>query len=510
MNSRTTPERPRRSWIAIVGSALGVLSLGFLALALPSPVPDFRPPGEMTAFRWDADALFTELEAKFERAGGTDLAAATATVETLAAEGERLLAGLAGQSEPSHDELALLATLQFELAVQGAAHPSLLPSVQDFLIEARVALLDAASAWLPDRRAHEALYRVLFGGRIALDEALIQAGPTTLPQLVVIEDVPSAAPSVVIEGVRIHSGDILLSRGGAPTSALIARGNDFPNTFSHVALAHVNAATGKATVIESLIETGSVLTSVEGYLEAKRHRILVLRLDDTHPAVVADPLVSHQAAEAMLARVRDGHMPYDFAMDWRDPGEAFCSEIVFHAYRERGVDLWPLRSAMSAPGLVAWLAAMGVREFNSLVPSDVEYDQQLRAVAEWRDAPALMDFRLDNAITDALLEEAERGATLGYAWFALPVARLLRGYSVLRSAVGATPTIPPGMGPSTALRVDALVSRIHPPLKENLVARAAGFRVERGYEAPYWSLVELARESVSELRDSLAPALTTR
>jgi hypothetical protein len=66
------------------------------------------------------------------------------------------------------------------------------------------------------------------------------------------------------------------------------------------------------------------------------------------------------------------------------------------------------------------------------------------------------------------------------------------------------------MGPSTALRVDALVSRIHPPLKENLVARAAGFRVERGYEAPYWSLVELARESVSELRDSLAPALTTR
>ncbi|MEX1257781.1 MAG: YiiX/YebB-like N1pC/P60 family cysteine hydrolase [Gemmatimonadota bacterium] len=479
-------------------------------MALPSPVPDLRPAGAVTAFRWDADALFRELEAAFERAGGTDLAAATAAVERLAAEGEGLLAGLGGRSQPPHDELARLATLQFELAVQGAAHPSLLSSVQDFLIEARVALMGAASAWLPDRRAHEALYRVLFGGRIALDEALMQAGSDALPQLVEIEDVPSAAPSVEIEGVRIHSGDILLSRGGAPTSALIARGNDFPNTFSHVALAHVDAATGEATVIESLIETGSVLTSVEGYLEAKRHRILVLRLDDAHPAGVANPLVAHQAAEAMLARVRDGDMPYDFAMDWRDAGEAFCSEIVYHAYRERGVDLWPLRSAMSAPGLVAWLAAMGVREFNSLVPSDVEYDPQLRAVAEWRDAPALMDFRLDNAITDALLEEAERGATLGYAWFALPVARLLKGYSVLRSAVGATPTIPSGMGPSTALRVDALVSRIHPPLKENLVTRAGRFQVERGYEAPYWTLVELARESVAEMRDSLAPALTTR
>lgn len=200
-------------------------------------------------------------------------------------------------------------------------------------------------------------------------------------------------------------------------------------------------------------------------------------------------------------------MPYDFAMDWRDPGEAFCSEIVYHAFRERGVDLWPIRSSMSASGLVRWLAAMGVREFESLVPSDVEYDPSLRLVAEWRNAPALMDFRYDNAIIDALLEEAERGAGLGYAWYTLPIARLLKGYSTMISLFGGQPPIPRGMSAATALRVDALVSRIHPVLKADLLDRAAAFRAERGYEAPYWTLVELARGSLADAKVGLAPAL---
>jgi hypothetical protein len=342
---------------------------------------------------------------------------------------------------------------------------------------------------------------------VALDEALVQAGLDALPALRVIEEVPSRAPFIDVEGVRVHSGDVLLSRGGAPTSALIARGSDFANTFSHAALLHVDAETGEGTVIESLIEAGSVFTTVDEYLESKKHRILVLRLRPDHPALAADPLSAHRAAQHMLDRVRSEHLPYDFAMDWADPSAAFCSEIIYHAYREVGVELWSMRASMSSPGLVTWLAAMGVREFTTLVPSDAEYDPQLRAVAEWRDASALMEYRLDNAITDALLEEAERGARLGYPWYALPPARLLKASSVARSWIGGTPTIPKGMSASTALRVDALVSRVHPAVLDELAARAEGFREANGREAPYWTLVDLARESLAARRASLGPAL---
>jgi hypothetical protein len=66
------------------------------------------------------------------------------------------------------------------------------------------------------------------------------------------------------------------------------------------------------------------------------------------------------------------------------------------------------------------------------------------------------------------------------------------------------------MSAATALRVDALVSTIHPVVKEELVARTAAFRVTIGYEAPYWMLVQLAREALAARTPSLAPSLAAR
>ena len=510
MSSLRSRLRGRYAFLGVAGCCVALLFLP------PSP-PDVELPSEPTPFRWDADGLFAELERELERAGRAAPDEAAAALDGFVAEGGTLLARIGpppDSGEPAASfpaplgALDSLATLQLRMAVQGAAHPTLLPDVLGFVVETRVAVMREAAGWVLDRPTHEALYRVVFGGRIALDEALAQAGLDALPDLVAIEELPSATPSIVVEGVRVHSGDVLLSRGGAPTSALIARGNDFPNTFSHAALAHVDAETGAGTVIEALIEAGSVLSTVDEYLESKKHRILVLRVRPDHPAVVADPLLPHRVAEAMLARVRNGHIPYDFAMAWQDESEAFCSEIIYHAYRELGVELWGLRASMSAPGLAGWLTDMGVRELTTLVPSDLEYDPQVRAVAEWRNGPALMDYRLDNAITDVLLEEAERGARLGHAAYALPGARLLKAYSVGQSLLGRPPTIPSGMSAATALRVDALVSGVHPPLKAALMERAASFREANGYEAPYWTLVALAREVLAAHRTALAPALS--
>lgn len=491
-------------------AVLGVAAIACVLLVLPSSTPDIDFAGESKPFRWDADQLFAALEREFVRASAREPAEVMAVADALEEEGDALLTRLSESVGVPYDVLERLAELQLELAVQGAAVPELLPRVQDFFVRSRVGVMEAASAWPMNRETHDALYRVLFGGRTALDEALIQAGTDALPALVHIEDVPSSTPSVMVEGVRIHSGDILLSRGGAPTSALIARGTDFPNTFSHLALAYVDADSGEGMVIESLIEAGSVVSTVEEYLEAKKHRILVLRLRADHPALASDSLLPHRAAGSMLERVLAEHIPYDFAMEWDDASSAFCSEIIFHAYRDVGVELWTLRASASAPGLVSWLAAMGVREFTSLVPSDIEYDPQLRAVVEWRDAPALMDFRIDNAIIDALLEEAERGGRLSYAWYALPLARLLKLYSIAQSTLGRVPTIPQGMSASTALLVDALVSTIHPAVRDELLVRMTDFRSENGYEAPYWVLVSLAREALATRRESLRPALAER
>jgi len=481
-------------------------SLAALGLAVPASQPVLDIAGDATPFRWDAEALFSDLQREFARLQDVTLDSAGAYAAVLEAEGAASLALIASSASTPTGALEALAERQFRYGVLAAAHPSLMPAAEAFILRARVDVMRAAAWWPADRETHSALYRVVFGGRIAIEEALVQTGPV-LPALVEVEAIASETPWIEVEGVRVHSGDILLSRGGAPTSALIARGSDYANTFSHAALAHVDPDTGVGTVIESLIETGTVLTTVEEYLASRKHRVLVLRLRPDLPSLMDDPQLPHRAASGMLARLLEAPAAYDFAMDWEDPERMFCSEVIYHAYRSEGVDLWSIRSDMTAPGLVRWLGSMGVREFSTLVPSDLEYDARLRAVAEWRDVDALMDYRLDNAITDALLTVADGGVDLGYSAVTLPLIRLLKGVSVAQSALGARPVIPKGMSADAALRVRALVSTVSPTLKDVIRIRESDFFEANGYRAPYWTLVELAIEVLSEELDRLSPAL---
>ncbi|MGD8698100.1 MAG: YiiX/YebB-like N1pC/P60 family cysteine hydrolase [Gemmatimonadales bacterium] len=490
-------------------ATLGALGVG---LGLVLLTPDFRPlpvpPLDPQPFRWDRDQLFERLEGVFLDSRIAPLEVTQATFDRLEGEGRATLAQIeAGGGAVRLEALSRLETIQFGLAAHAAARASLLSRAQKFINNTRISVMRSAQAWPTDRPdVHTALYRVVLGGRSAIEEALVQAGPEVLPALVHLEEVPSASPWIEVEGVRVHSGDILLSRGGAPTSALIARGNDFPGSFSHAALVHVSES-GEATVIEALIERGAVLSSVTGYLEAKKLRILLLRPRPDLRVLQLDPLAPHKAAASMLAQVRKSAVRYDFAMDWQDPEKFFCSEVPYHAYRGVGIDLWAVQSSMSEPGLVHWLASLGVRHFTTLVPSDLEYDPRLAAVAEWRDISMLRQHRLDDVTIDVLLEGADAGDRLGYAWYHLPAARLLKAWSNVEALLSGAPTIPQGMSASVALRVDALAHRVHPVLRGAIEEKAAAFFEENGYEAPYWVLVEAGRQALDELRPSLAPAL---
>ena len=489
---------------------LGAVVVGIvITLFVPDSGPEPLPKTDSHPFRWDRAELFEKLEEEFRTSRSSSLEATREIFDGLEQDGLSALLEIerSGSSAPV-EALARLESIQFALAAQAAAHAPLLPRAHDFVREARIAVMRSALAWPLDRaEVHAAVYRVVYGGRSAIEEALAQTESDLLPALVHLEDIPSSTPWTEVAGVRVHSGDILLSRGGAPTSALIARGNDFPGIFSHAALVHVARETGEATVIEALIERGAVLSTPEEYLESKKLRILLLRPRPELDVIAVNPLAPHEAAAAMLARVREGEARYDFAMDWEDPEKYFCSEVPYHGYRTVGIDLWAVQSRMSQPGLVRWLASLGVRHFTTLVPSDLEYDPRLGAVAEWRDVSTLRQHRLDNVILDVLLEGADRGDRLGYAWYHLPAARLVKGWSVAEAFMGGVPTIPRGMSASTALRVDALSHRIHPVLRTAIEGKAATYLDEKGYEAPYWALVEMAREALEENRALLTPAL---
>jgi hypothetical protein len=415
-------------------------------------------------------------------------------------DGRRLLAGVASRSlEPQSAILDEIERMTFDLGPMVGACPGKIPDYIDLVTGIRSAIKEQSRRWdMGQPATRDRIYRMLYGGRAAVEEAMLQALRGTVPALVRGEDQPSVTPFAEILGVRVHSGDILVSRGGAPTSALIARGNDYPGNFSHVALVYVDAGTGAASVVEAHIERGVAAATLPEYLADVKLRVMVLRLRADLPRIAADPTLPHQAATAAIHEARARHIPYDFAMDFADHRKLFCSEVASAAYERFGVTLWMSLSRISSRGLASWLAGFGVTHFRTQEPSDLEYDPHLVVVAEWRDPRTLFDDHADNAVVDAMLEGAERGDTLDAPWYLLPVARLAKLYSSILNAFGAVGPVPEGLSAAGALRTRHFI-QTHGLLRDHVLRLAQEFERAHGYVPPYWELVKLARRATSEM-----------
>lgn len=492
--------RPAR-WPRIAWRSFVVLVVLYGLLLIPEAQPPQPKGAGRQSFLWSRDAFWSALEKKMAAARDLDPAQRETEILVALARVHSVLNALAATNLPptasAFDELETNFFLVAPKVAAGDARVSLAVFLETGAQLQRV-VKRQSEHWPPDAlESRERIYRALYGSRAAVEEVLLQLPRGQIPAVTRGEDEPSATPSTTVQDVKLHSGDILVSRGGAATSALIARGNDFPGNFSHVALMHVDEQTKQVSVIEAHIESGVGVRSIEAYLAETKLRIMVLRLRADLPGLIADALLPHRAASLALSNALAGHIPYDFAMDHADPTKQFCSEVAAAAYQPFGIQLWMSRSQLSTPGVTSWLAALGVRYFETQEPSDLEYDPQLRVVAEWRDPETLFKDHVDNAVIDAMLEGAERGERLEHSLGMLPFARLAKAWSVGLNAFNTVGPVPEGMSATTALRVDQL-KKHHAIIAARLMAAAEKFKAERGYVPPYWELVRMAREATNQ------------
>lgn len=489
--------RARWQYLARIGF---VLAFVYVLLLLPEDkLPQTTGAGK-TPFAWSQAQVWAALEHDFVQARDGDKSVVSNQVGQLLDKSHRLLSGIA--SEPAANvrdpRWSELETNVFELAALVAANPSALPQFAALVNGVRREVKQQSSRWdLNADIARERLYRLLFGGRMALEEVLLQHRDAAINLPGECDAEPSQTPAAVFRGLALHSGDILVSRGDAPTSALISRGNDFAGAFSHVSLLHVDPVTGAACVIQALIEKGVIVTPLEDYSRDRKLRLMVLRPRADLPAITADPLAPHKAAALALKEATARHIAYDFAMDYRDHSTLFCSEVASAAYERHGVRLWMGTSHISSPTVAAWLGSLGVRHFETQEPADLEYDPQLRVVAEWRDGPALWQAHLDDAVTDVMLARARPGEPLPFNRLKLPVARVVKAYCAVLNSFGRRGRIPEGMSATAALRADTYRAE-HAALKTRLAARAAAFQETHHYSPPYWELVRLATQAQTE------------
>ncbi|MEM9187961.1 MAG: YiiX/YebB-like N1pC/P60 family cysteine hydrolase [Myxococcota bacterium] len=431
------PPESKRGWVPAA-----VMTLFTASIILWLPDPPHPPPAdaELEPFVWDQDDVWATLQQDFERSR-EDCTAVAPDIDGLFADIDVLLASIEERS-PSFDSpvLVRLEETLFKLGPKVAACPTDVERLFASIRRLRRSVKLASRGWgLSQPEPRRRLYRLLYGARATAEEVMLQLPDDQVPSLWQETEEPSSTPSIDVEGVAIHSGDILVSRGGAPTSAFISRGSDYPGNFSHIGLAYVSEE-GEGKVIEAHIERGVAVAAAEEYLKDTKLRIMVLRLRSD--LLEHDRSLPHRAAEAALARASEGHIPYDFAMDYQRSREMFCSEVASEFYDEEGIKLWEGMTTMSSSGLIRWLSSLGVRYFETQGPSDLEYDPQLVVVAEWRDPETLFDDHVDNAVIDAMLETAEAGADLDYDWVMLGPARVVKGYSTLLNAMGDVGPIP--------------------------------------------------------------------
>jgi hypothetical protein len=97
-----------------------------------------------------------------------------------------------------------------------------------------------------------------------------------------------------------------------------------------------------------------------------------------------------------------------------------------------------------------------------------------------------------------MLEGAEKGDELRYAWYFLPIARIAKAFSAVVNIFGMTGPIPEGMSATAALRTQNYMEK-HDAIVERLMLKAEEFKTQYGYEPPYWQLVNLSRVAKAEL-----------
>jgi hypothetical protein len=486
--------------IAVVAFLLAVT---YLLLLIPEREPSLSSSASVSQkkqpFAWNQDSYWQALEEKYRQLQQSGCMDIQNQIASELIEAGNLLLKISQKSlAPDAPEFTDLERRMFEAAPLVSGCNIFIPEYIRFVTDMRDVVKRQSERWDMNADASRiTLYRLLYGGRTAIEEIMLQSLKDAYPVLIKDMDAPSQTPAADVRNAKIHSGDILVSRGGAPTSALIARGNDYPGNFSHIAFVYVDPRTNMAQIVESHIEIGVVVSTVEEYLKDKKLRVMLLRPRSDLPQVVQDPMLPHKAAEFAYKRVSEGHIPYDFKMDYKDHSKLFCSEVASAAYEQFGVHLWAGISRISSPGLRKWLTAFGVRHFETQEPSDLEYDPQLAVVAEWRDQATLKKDHYDNAVTEVMLEGAEKGDELSYQLYLLPLARIVKGYSVIMNLFGIPGPIPEGMSSTAALRTQYYDKR-HGAIKERLSLKADQFKADHGYAPPYWELVKLAREAKEE------------
>lgn len=211
----------------------------------------------------------------------------------------------------------------------------------------------------------------------------------------------------------LKSGDVVLSRGNAFSSAAIARIGRNDYQFSHLSFIYKDEDTKDTFATQALIEVGSIVSPIMDVIKGGNSRSVIFRYKD--------PQISHSASQFMYERVlkeqlTKKNIEYDFSMNFKDDNKLFCSEIVSRGFKTvlPDEDYYPMFKSKFSKGLIPFLNTIGVPANTSNIdtlevfaPGDIQFDPRFEIVAEWRNPKKMEDARLKDFILTKMFERMD-------------------------------------------------------------------------------------------------------
>lgn len=206
--------------------------------------------------------------------------------------------------------------------------------------------------------------------------------------------------------VELKSGDILLMRGIAVVSALIARVGDEDAMFSHIGVFYIHPETQKKYIIESLIETGFKVTPYEEWMEIVESRVAVYRFPVES--------VAEDAAQKLydyFVDYKSKHngktIPYDFEMDLNNYNKMFCSEVARLGYELATDGNYKLPTFITSAKKLeksGYLKQLGIKNSYLFSPNDMEIEPDFELIAEFRRIDRLMALRASDIAMQSIFD----------------------------------------------------------------------------------------------------------
>ena len=198
----------------------------------------------------------------------------------------------------------------------------------------------------------------------------------------------------------LESGDLLLTRGNAFTSAAIASLGEEDTQFSHLSLVYKDE-NNKFWTIEAHIEVGSIVRPIEAHIKDSNFRTMVLRFEDRELAARAAKFAFEKVKKASETT---GNINYDFGFDMDEDQNLFCSEIVSWSFSQvsQGQIQVPLIKNRVQMRKSSFVNDLEIKIEESFIPADLEIDPRFQIIAEWRDAKRIHDSHEKDAILQAM------------------------------------------------------------------------------------------------------------